>query len=424
MKILSTLEGVNQGHNMDKTDPPLLARQPILDSSLQVVGYELLCRPMPQDTLAWQNEHGDRATSEVLISAFNDIGIDLVTGGLPAFINFTSHWLHHPPIMPANSIVAELLEYIPANEENLAALRRLKKLHYKIALDDYEGDESQAALFPLIDIVKVDIRRLPDLNNLPTLINKYRQHNLQWLAEKVETQEEYRLCREAGCTLFQGYFFSHPANVYGKRLPDNQLAVLQLLQILNDKDSQIEEVARILQTDPQLSYKLLQMVNSAAIGLAREITSISRAIVIAGLDRLRAWANLIALGRLQEKPAVLREQAVVRAFLCKALVFSWPNLDDETAFTLGLFSLLDAFLDRPLEEICERLRLPDELTAALTNHQGDYGFILATTERMEKGQWEAIDWNVLQGLGVSPAQLEWHYLNALQTANALLQNAG
>ncbi len=408
---------------MDKTDPPLLARQPILDTSLKVVGYELLCRPLPEDTLAWQNEHGDRATSEVMISAFNDIGIDLVTGGLPAFINFTSHWLHNPPIMPANSLVAELLEYIPANEHNLAALRKLKKLRYRIALDDYQGDEEQTALFPLIDIVKVDIRRLPDLNQLPALIDKYKHHNLQWLAEKVETREEYRLCREAGCTLFQGYFFSHPDNVYGKRLPDNQIAVLQLLQILNDPDSSIEDVAAILQTDPQLSYKLLQIVNSAAVGLAREVTSISRAIVLAGLDRLKAWANLIALGRLQDKPAVLREQAVVRALLCKALVFSWPDLDDETAFTIGLFSLLDAFLDRPLAEICERLRLPAELTSALTEHSGDYGFILATTISMEQGRWDDIEWDVLQGLGISPAQIEWHYLNALQTANTLLQSS-
>ncbi len=422
MKILPTLEGMIQGKYMDKTDPPLLARQPIVDINLNVVGYELLCRPLPEDTLAWQNKHGDRATSEVLISAFNDIGIDLVTGGLPAFINFTSHWLHNPPIMPANSLVAELLEYIPASEENLTALRKLKKLRYRIALDDYQGDEAQAALFPLIDIVKVDIRRLPDIRQLPALIDKYKHHNLQWLAEKVETREEHRLCWDAGCTLFQGYFFSHPDNVYGKRLPDNQMAVLQLLQILNDPDSKIEDVSTILQTDPQLSYKLLQMVNSAAVGFARKITSISRAIIIVGLDRLRAWSNLIALGRLQKKPAVLREQAVVRALLCKALVFAWPNLDDETAFTLGLFSLLDAFLDQPLEEICQRLRLPADLTSALTDHSGDYGFILAMTIYMEQGRWESIDWNVLQGLGISPAQIEWHYLNALQTANTLMQS--
>lgn len=407
---------------MNSSEFPLLARQPILDRRQQVVGYELLCRPVPQDTRQWQDDFGDHATSEVLISAFNDIGIDLVTGGLPAYINFTRHWLHHPPMLPADSLVAELLEYIEPTAANLEALQRLKKLGYRIALDDYQGDEEQTPLFSLIDIIKVDIRRLPDLAMLPGLIEKYRSFNLQWLAEKVETREEFEFCLNAGCDLFQGYFFSHPANVYGKRLPDSQLAVVQLLQVLNDPDARIEDVANILQTDPQLSYKLLKVVNSAAVGCAREVTSIRHAIMIVGLDRLRAWSNLIALGKLHNKPDVLREQAVVRAMLCKALVFAWPGLDEETAFTLGLFSLLDAFLDRPLDDICERLRLPPPLTQALLHHAGDYGLILATTVAMEQGKWERIDWPLLQGLGIEPRQLEQHYLHALQTARELLSN--
>lgn len=69
---------------------PLMARQPILDRHLKVYGYELLCRPIPEDSLSWQQAQGDEATREVLISAFNDVGIEHVTGGLPAFINFGS----------------------------------------------------------------------------------------------------------------------------------------------------------------------------------------------------------------------------------------------------------------------------------------------------------------------------------------------
>ena len=399
---------------------PLLARQPILNRRQQVVGYELLCRPVPQDTREWQDDHGDHATSEVLISAFNDIGIDLVTGGLPAYINFTRHWLHHPPMLPANSLVAELLEYINPDADNLQALQRLRKLGYRIALDDYQGDDAQTVLFPHLDIIKVDIRRLPDLNQLPGLIEKHRPFKLQWLAEKVETRDEFEFCLNAGCDLFQGYFFSHPANVYGKRLPDSQLAVVQLLQVLNDSEASIDDVTNVLQTDPQLSYKLLKVVNSAAVGCAREVTSIRHAIMIVGLDRLRAWSNLIALGKLHNKPDVLREQALVRGMLSKALVFSWPGLDEETAFTLGLFSLLDAFLDRPLADVCERLRMPAPLTQALLHHAGDYGLILGTTIAMEQGNWESINWPLLQGIGINPSQLEQHYLNALQASRELL----
>lgn len=407
---------------MSTYETPLLARQPILDSSLNIVGYELLCRPIPEDTLVWQLSHGDSATSEVMISAFNDLGIEEVTGGLPAFINFTEHWLHNPPILPAANMVAEVLEHILPSEENLKALKKLHSLGYRVALDDYQGEPIHEPLLPLVDIIKVDIRRLQSLEELPGLVSRSQREGLTWLAEKVETQEEYQICRDAGCTLFQGYFFSHPANVYGKRLPDNLLAVLQLLRVLNDPEADFEEITSILQSDPQLSYKLLRIINSAAVGCARLVTSIHRAAVIAGINRLRAWANLISLGRLNEKPPVLREQAVVRAYLSKSLTFNWPDLDEDTAFTIGLFSLLDAFLDIPMGELCQRLNLPAHLTQALTTHEGDYGFILKTVVAMEQADWDHIDWHVLAGMSITPADLELLYLKALQTTRELLRS--
>lgn len=405
---------------MDNQQPPLLARQPILDRRLKVIGYELLCRPVPEDSKQWQETFGDHATSEVMISAFNDIGLDRVTQGLPAFVNFTSHWLHNPPIFPSSSLIAEILEHIEATEENITALKRLKKLGYRVALDDYRGAAEQELLFPFVDIIKVDIRQLPALSGLADIIARNRDHQLTWLAEKVETQDEYRICLEAGCELFQGYFFSRPDNVYGKRFPDNQLAVLRLLNTLNNTDSRLEDIARIIKSDPQISYKLLKAVNSAAMGCAREITSIDRAIVIVGLNRLKSWASLVALGKLTDKPQALREQAVIRAHLCRSLTFSWPAMDDDTAFTVGLFSLLDAFFDHPLEAICDRLALPQHLRNALIRHEGDYGFILATSIAMEHGEWEQIEWDILNGFGVTPGDLEKHYLQALQIARELL----
>mgnify|MGYP001199180310 CR=1 FL=1 len=398
----------------------LLARQPILDARLSIVGYELLCRPVPEDTQEWQLSHGDRATSEVLISAFNDLGIEDVTEGKPAFINFTTHWLHQPPIIPSLNMVAELLEHIEITPENLQALEELRTHGYQVALDDYTGNPQQEALFPLVDIIKVDIRQLPTLDLLDTMIRQYEKYGLTWLAEKVETREEYERCKAAGCTLFQGYFFSRPANVYGRRLPDNAVAVLNLMQTLNKPDADISDIAEVIQSDPQLSYKLLKIINSAAIGYAREVTSIAQGIMIAGLNRLKAWANLIALGRLQNKPVALREQAVVRAHLAKSLALQMPELDADTAFTLGLFSLLDAFLDQPMETICDKLHLPETLRRALLERYGDYGFILNTTISMEQADWDSIDWEVLKGISLVPADVEMQYLQALQTSRQIL----
>lgn len=407
---------------MTHNELPLLARQPILDRSLKTVAYELLCRPVPEDTLLWQNANGDLATSEVLISAFHDIGIDHVTGGLPAYINFTSYWLHNPPVLPANSLVAEVLEYIDSSNENIKALTKLKKLGYKIALDDYDGSDDRVALFPHVDIIKIDIRRLPDIDLLPSIIQRFQDLNLIWLAEKVETQHEYEICRAAGCHLFQGYFFSQPANIYGQRLPDSQLAVLQALQVLNDRNAQIDDIARVLKSDPQLSYKVLKVVNSSAFNCGREITSIQQAILMLGFNRLRAWANVIALGKLNKKPDVLREQAVVRAMLCKAMVFAWPELDEEMAFTIGLFSLLPAFLDHSMADIVVKMNLPASLSEPLVQLKGDYGLILSTAIAMEKGDWDSIDWDLLRGFGIEASQLERMYLSALVNTRELLSS--
>lgn len=401
---------------------PLLARQPILNLSLKVVGYELLCRPAPQATLEWQHQHGDVATSELLITAFNDIGIETITEGLPAYINFTRYWLMNPPLFTAKKIVAEILEHILPTEQNIQAVQKLNELGFKIALDDFDGTPEKSKFFPYIHLVKVDLRQLEDLTQLASIIERYREHNLIWLAEKVETVEEFELCKSAGCTLFQGYFFSQPLNVYGKRLPDSQHSVLQLLHVLNDQNSNIEQVANILKTDPQLSYKVLKTVNSAAYSSAREVTSINQAIMLLGLNRLKAWANVIALGKLNHKPDVLRDYAVIRAFLCQALQQYWPSLDKDTAFTIGLLSLLPGFLDASFEEICKQINLPQEIADALIHFEGDLGFILKTAISMEKGSWDDIQWEELARHNLSAQTLKELYLDSLKKSKALLSS--
>lgn len=402
-------------------DLPLLARQPILDTQLKVVGYELLCRPVPEDTALWQNEFGNKATSEVLISTFNELGIKLVTGGLPAHINYTEYWLNNPPPLPVKLVVVEILECIEPTPENIEALKHLHSLGYTIALDDFLGNEAFELFFPYAHIIKIDIRLLDSLEQVENIINRYPQYDVVWLAEKVETVEEFEFCKKAGCSLFQGYFFSKPINVYGDRLPDNHVSVLRLLHILNNDNASIEDIAKVLKTEPIFSYKILKIVNSAAFGMPREVSSIQQAIMMIGLNQIRSWSNVIALGKLQDSPEVLREQSVIRAILCQTLSTFFSKLNPETGFTLGLFSLLPAFVNKPMDELCKQLNLPNDLTKALTSFTGDYGVVLRTTLSMEKGHWEAIDWPYLASLNITPSNLKNLYLNALQEAHNLLK---
>lgn len=390
---------------MPETELPLLARQPILDHNLQIVGYELLCRPLPRDDQDWQEENGDLATSEVVIGAYQELGFEKVTGGLPAFINFTQNWLFNPPMVSANILVAEILEYIHADEETIQAIEKLRRLKYQIALDDFIAEPHQVELLPYVDIVKIDLIRLGEDINLVQLIQQYQRPGLTWLAEKVETPEQFEACRDAGCTLFQGYFFAKPTPLYGKRIPDNKMTVLQLLTTLSNPEVSIHDVTRLLQSEPQLSFRLLQLINSAAIGLVAEVTSIPQAITLAGMNRIKTWANVLALGKLSDKPGVLREQAVIRGFTAQYLAENLPATDKHTAFTLGLFSVLDAFMDLPMKEVCERLKLPEELSQALLNHTGHYGALLRLVISNELADWQNQVWSSQFIAGITPDML-------------------
>ncbi|WP_300427493.1 EAL and HDOD domain-containing protein [uncultured Thalassolituus sp.] len=382
---------------------PLLARQPILDKSLRVTAYELLCRPVPSESLQWQQQSGNEATTEVVIGALHEVGMEAVTGGLPAFVNFTQEWLTRTPPLPPKQMVIELLEHIPFSDEHAAAVKKLKSKGYRIAVDDFIGDATQAKWLPYADIVKVDLLGLPDGTDAAMLIERFNRPGLIWLAEKVESYEDFNAAKAAGYTLFQGYFYSKPQIIYGKRTPDSHIAVMRLLKALNDQEQDIDDIIRIISEDPQLSFRLMQMANSAAFSGGRTVTSLIRATMQLGLDRIRSWASLLALGKLSDKPQALRYQALFRGHLAREISLHYPALEADTAFTLGLFSLLDAMMDTDLSDVCARLSLKKDLTSALTEHLGDYGVILATVIACDTGQLDAIPWHALP---ISEAELE------------------
>ena len=396
-------------------DRPLLARQPILDRSQQVVAYELLCRPIPSETLEWQTSYGNNATTEVVIGAIHEVGMTLVTGGLPAFVNFTEDWLAIEPPLHPDDMVVEILEHIPLNDKNLNAVKVLKKLGYRIAVDDFTGSLDQAAWLEHADIVKVDLMGLSHPDQAGVLLNQYQREGLTWLAEKVETHDEFHRCKELGYDLFQGFFFSKPVTLYGKRTPDSHIAVMQLLGVLNQTESDFDEIIHVIRNDPQLSFRLMQIANSAAYNPGAPITSLQRAVTLLGLTKIRNWASLLALGKLSDKPVVLQEQSLFRAYLAQNMSKYSPDIEHDIAFTLGLFSLLDAMMDTVLEDVCARIALPEALTDALVNHNGPYGRLLEAINAWEKGTPEKIQWSAL---GLTPTELELCIENAIGISRA------
>lgn len=405
---------------MPNSSRVLLARQPIFDQKLDTIGYELLCRPIPMADEEWQIMSGDAATNDVLLSAFDQLGIEEVTAGQPAYINFTEHWLKNPPPFTPKHVVIEILEHIQASAENVAAVKRLKQAGFQIALDDYHGDPSQDDFLPYIDIIKVDLKTTADIQQVEAIISSKGRDRYCWLAEKVETQHMYDACLEIGFERFQGYFFSRPSDIYGNKESNNKTVVLDLLSSLQDPDIGIEELESKISADPSLSFRLLKLVNSASFAQQSKVDSIQRAIMIAGLHQVKSWVTMLSLADLEDKPKELRVQSLQRAHFCAHLSDCVSKIDRDVAFTAGLLSNIDAFFDAPMSELLNKIHLTDDIKDALLERKGRLGFVYTTVRAMELGQWDKIRWDLWQKTGLDPSQVEWFYLESIREAERII----
>lgn len=401
---------------------PLLARQPIFNRKMQVVAYELLCRSC--DLNEYTADSGDMASSQVLLHTFTELSIQSVVGNHQAFINFTRTLLMTPPPFDRRQLVVEVLEGQRIDAQMLHSLRSLREQGYTIALDDFELTDETRDLIPYADIIKLDVLQLtPD--QIREHIDYLKPFGLTLLAEKVETYEMLEYCKDVGFDLFQGYFLARPKIIKGRKITENKQAVLQLLSVLHDPDVPLERVEQLVARDPMLSYKLLRLVNSAAFALPRTIESLRQAITLLGLDIIKNWVNLLAMANLGDKPIELSIAALTRARMCEIIATQMTGKPrQDTFFTVGLLSTLEAFMDAPLEVLLDSISLSEQLNEALLKHLGDEGTVLGIVEHYERAEWDKIDWEYLAARNIAPDLLSQIYLDALSWVTATMETMG
>ncbi|WP_436717848.1 HDOD domain-containing protein [Roseiconus lacunae] len=367
-------------------DKAFVGRQPIFTPAQEVYGYELLFRS--SETSAADFRDGDHATATVLMSTFTDIGLQTLVNDKRAFINTTRNLLVDGTLscLPQDRMVLEVLEDVDPEPEILHALRELRETGYTIALDDFVYRPELEPLVELADLIKIEFPAIAN-EDLAEHVSRLREHGVKTiLAEKVETQEDFELCRDIGCDLFQGYFFSKPQVISRGKMQSNVAAVIRLVSELQDPNITPTDVEAIIQMDANLSYRLLRFVNSAAAGTTRKIGSLRQATALMGIHRLRSLASMLILTGLDEKkPKELINLAMTRAKTCELLANSSDSAHPERFYTVGLFSVLDAMLDQPMEDVLESLPLETEINDALLDQSGPMGEILRSVLNYETG---------------------------------------
>ena len=385
-----------------------VARQSIYDAQLRVAGYEVLFRGSHENRAVVAD--GNQATSELLLSAVVDIGLERVVGSKLAFVNLTREFLlgHHPLPLDSRQLVLEILEDVIIDQELIDGVARLVSDGYALALDDAVFRDELAPLLRLASIVKIELPSIPT-GDLPFHVQQFRRYPVKLLAEKVETLEEFTRCRDLGFEYFQGFFLSRPQMISGKRGRPSEIAVLQVLGRLSDPDVRIDELEQIIKNDAALSYKLLRYINSARFSRPTKIESLRQVILLLGLQGIRTMAMLAALAGTLRRPGDLLKDATQRALMCEQLARLQDNGEASACFTAGLISSLDAVFELPLPEILALLPLTDDLKRAVLEHQGDIGEVLHCAIANERADWDAIRCGTL-----TPDEIRGAYLFAIR----------
>jgi len=393
-------------------DKVYLARQPILDLDHKLCAYELLFRSGAKATDAVITD-STQATARVLVNALNSMGIQTIIGAHKAFINCDRHMLLERTFeaLDPNVFVLEILEDVVGDELVADSVSILKEAGFEIALDDFEMTTEHIAkisrFIPFVTYVKVDL-----ICNSPAQVKASAQlfkpyTNIQMLAEKVETEEQFRECKAMGYTLFQGYFFAKPEIIEGRKLDPKTTGVLSLLQVLR-QDPELNVLEEEFKHQPEVTLGMLKYINSASIGNRCKIDSIRLALAMIGQRKLQQWLMLMLFAGVgPSSGSALFDNAAQRARLMENLakiIDAFGSLN-EKAFLAGMLSRMDALCHVNIGTVLKEFDLGPELSEALQEQKGVLGDLLKIAAALELDELD-----VTMGLcdlhHISPEQLQ------------------
>lgn len=367
-----------------------IGRQPIIDRSQQLYAYELLFRSSSQKNSA---EVFDNlaATTNVIMHAFADLGIEAALGAYKGFINCDESLLISDMLeaLPSEKIVLEVLETVEVTPTIVERCKDLKARGFTIALDDFiKYEDKYKPLLDIVEIVKVDIMPLSE-DQLTAATRALQKWPLMLLAEKVDSQEQAAFCHKLGYGLFQGYYFAKPTIIAGKKLSLSQMALLRLLGLVL-ADGEVPEMEKVLKHEPGLTMNLMRLTNSVATGVRTKVTSMRHAIQVLGMRQLQRWLQLLLYtnpaGGNNSVAGPLLQLAATRGRMMELMAAKVRKGDrafEDHAFMAGIMSLMPTLMGIPMEQILGTVNFGNDVRDALESHGGTLGTMLSLTEALE-----------------------------------------
>ena len=405
----------------------ILARKPVLNLNKNVVAYEII----------FKNSYGDKITPDNIDATAQEISNDVefieqtnLSNGKKIFMNFTKDLLKNEIVdfLAKDNLGIEISEDIDYDANIIENIVKLKNQGALIILNDLNPYKPNTTLIKYADILKLDFNKFKEDEHaliINLLKNKYNK-NLKFMAENINEHEEFNQARECGYDYFQGIFFTKPEVMANRNIPGYKLNYLNFLKELNKDEIDFDRLESIIKNDMSMTVSLLSMINSAYYGY--NVSSIKQASTLLGINGLKKWSLIyLAEGLRNDKPDILFVNTLTRAKFSESVAedFDIEKKSGEL-FTMGMLSMMDAFLNRPLEDIIDEISLTDEVRKALLKGEGLLGEILELAIAFERVKWQEIA-IIEKTYGLNPRKLYQKYLDAVdfsyETMNMLIENS-
>jgi EAL and modified HD-GYP domain-containing signal transduction protein len=383
---------INQKPIVNHPDSVLLARQPIFNRKMAVFGYQLQYQNSASSSQFTNTNNADQAAARVIVNAFTSAGEFALFDELPTFIRVSSRLLYSGNLLslPPTTVIFDVIDELEPDEQALKTLKLYAKHKFRLAIQVDRSNYKAHPLIKMTDFIRLDINALGidtfrRIQSQLTTSNK----NARIIASMVQTQMQLSHCQSVQSELYQGQFLSRPAIIKSKGLSYSQNASLQLVGELQSPDITPQRIAELLSQAPQLSYRLLRLINSATYALPRTIESLQEAVIYLGLSVICHWVSLMVLADASNKPKALVLSTLIRAKMSESLCQKLYPKDSARAFLTGLLSTLDAMLDVTLQQAVSQLPLSDQINEALVDKTGPLGEICAAVIAYEQGDFSA-----------------------------------
>ncbi|MCE5235060.1 MAG: HDOD domain-containing protein [Clostridiaceae bacterium] len=401
-----------------------IARQPIFNRQMNVYGYELLYRKSQNNF--YEGTDDDEATVSLINNTFLVFGLGELVDNTRAFINFSENLLLDDIVymLPKEQVVIEVLERVEPTPDAVDACAKLKKKGYTIALDDFVLDMHTDRYAPFISAASIIKIEFPSINRangaeMAEMIKRYP--NVTFLAEKVETREDFNFACELGFKLFQGYFFSKPVMANARDIGSLNTNLIMIFNELGRKEPDYRAVMEGIQRDVGLSYKLLKMANSVYYGSRTRIDSVKGMLVQIGVDEVRRWVQLMMLrGVRKPENAELVKNSIVRAKMLSLIANDIGHCNENDYFMAGMFSSLDTLLNTTMEHALTGLPISDEVRGALMGEEGQLRCHLEMVIKIEMADWTSLE-SKSEYPCLSPEKYMEYYIQSIRWQQAMSQ---